>query len=93
MPRKDKTIQLESLFDKFGAPHLRAMANYIPPKIDCEVIAISCEQHANTFEWSTEPWVQLARNVHRTIVPGQHTTCITTYVEALAQILNEATAK
>ena len=36
----------------------RAMANYIPPKLDCDVLAISCEYQANIFEWSTEPWIQ-----------------------------------
>jgi acyl-CoA synthetase (AMP-forming)/AMP-acid ligase II/thioesterase domain-containing protein len=68
--------------------YFRAMANYIPPMLDCEIIAIVCERSANVFECSTEPWTRLARDVHHTIVPGDHLTCITTYVEALAQSLN-----
>jgi acyl-CoA synthetase (AMP-forming)/AMP-acid ligase II/thioesterase domain-containing protein/acyl carrier protein len=92
VPRNDTTRPIESSFGRFGASHLRAMANYIPPKLDSEIIAISCEQHANVFEWSTEPWTQLAHKVQRSIVPGQHWSCITTHVESLARLLNAATA-
>ena len=83
----------ETPFDGFGACYFRAMANYIPPKLDCEVLAISCEYQANIFEWSTEPWIRLARKVDRTIVPGRHKSCITTHVEVLARLLSAATAK
>jgi len=31
--------------------------------------------------------------VRRTIVPGQHKSCITTHVEVLARVLSTATAK
>jgi len=84
---------LETPFEGFGSCYLRAMANYLPPKLDCDVLAISCEYQANFFEWSTEPWIQLARKVDRTIVPGRHKTCITTHVEVLARRLSAPTAK
>lgn len=79
-----------SPFAKYVASYYRAMANYIPPKLDCEIVAITCERDANFFEWSAEPWTGLARDVHHAIVPGDHMTCITTHVEALAQSLNAA---
>jgi thioesterase domain-containing protein len=79
-----------SPFAKNVALYYRAMANYIPPKLDCEVFAIICERDANFFEWSAEPWAGLARDVHHAIVPGDHMTCITIHVEALAQSLNAA---
>jgi alkyl hydroperoxide reductase subunit AhpC len=63
------------------------MANYIPPKLDCDVIAISCEHNANIFDWSTEPWTRLASGVRHIVVPGDHQTCITNHVGALAQLL------
>jgi hypothetical protein len=47
----------------------------------------------NVFEWSTEPWIKLARKVDRTIVPGRHKSCITTHAEVLARLLSAATAK
>jgi truncated hemoglobin YjbI len=52
------------------------------------VIAIACESNANSFEWSTKPWTGLAATVRHIVVPGEHRTCITNYVEALAQSLN-----
>ena len=82
----------ETIFDEYDC-YYSAMANYIPPRLDCDVLAISCEYQANIFEWSTEPWVQLACKVDRTIVPGRHKSCITTYVEVLARLLSAATAK
>ena len=69
--------------------HYLAMANYLPPKIDSEVVAIVCERNANLFEWSTKPWAKLASGVREIVVPGDHWTCITTHVEALAKVLNE----
>ena len=77
-----------SLFDKRNDLYFRAMANYLPPKLDCDVIAIACESNANSFEWSTKPWTGLAATVRHIVVPGEHRTCITNYVEALAQSLN-----
>jgi thioesterase domain-containing protein len=77
-----------SLFDWRNVLYFRAMANYIPPKLDCDLIAVACEHNANTFEWSTEPWTRLASTVRHIIVPGEHRTCITKHVEALAQSLN-----
>ena len=82
----------ETAYDEFGVSYYSAMASYVPPKLDCEVLAVSCEHQANVFEWSTEPWTRLARKVHRTIVPGRHKTCITTHVEVLARRLSAATA-
>jgi acyl-CoA synthetase (AMP-forming)/AMP-acid ligase II/acyl carrier protein len=66
-----------------------AMANYIPPKIDSEIIAVVCERNANLFEWSSEPWAKLAPVVRPIIIPGEHGTCVTTHVETLAKTLNE----
>ena len=77
-----------SLTDKRNVLYFRAMANYAPPKLDCTVIAVACEHSANIFEWSTKPWNGLASVVHHIVVPGEHRTCITNHVEALARALN-----
>jgi acyl-CoA synthetase (AMP-forming)/AMP-acid ligase II/thioesterase domain-containing protein len=91
--RKFAMNPLETPFEGFGACYLRAMANYFPPKLDCDVLAISCEYQANIFEWSTEPWTKLARKVNRTVVPGRHKSCITTHVEVLARVMSAAIKK
>lgn len=57
-------------FDRRDVPYFRAMANYLPSKLDCEVLAISCERNAEIFEWSTMPWIRLAPHVRRVIVPA-----------------------
>jgi acyl-CoA synthetase (AMP-forming)/AMP-acid ligase II/thioesterase domain-containing protein len=90
--RKTAMNSPEAIFDEYDC-YYSAMANYIPPKLDCDVLAISCEYQANIFEWSTEPWTKLGRKVDRAIVPGRHKSCITTHVEVLARLLSAATAK
>ena len=66
----------------------RAMANYLPPKLDCAVFAISCRENANVFEWATNPWTALASGIDRAVIPGDHKTCATNHIEALAKTLN-----
>jgi acyl-CoA synthetase (AMP-forming)/AMP-acid ligase II/thioesterase domain-containing protein len=67
--------------------YFQAMANYVPPKLNCDVLAIVCERNANTFDWSTLPWAALAPNVRHVVIPGEHKTCVTNHVEALARVL------
>jgi acyl-CoA synthetase (AMP-forming)/AMP-acid ligase II/thioesterase domain-containing protein len=86
--RRDRATRPRgSPFAKNVASYYRAMANYIPPPLDCEIVAINCEREANFFEWSARSWTTLARDVHDRVVPGDHMTCITLHVEALAQSL------
>jgi oxalate---CoA ligase len=83
-----QSLPAKPLFDERDVPYFRAMANYIPPTLDCELVAIACQKNANAFEWSTGAWVPLVRHVRQAIVPGEHMTCITTHVEALANLMN-----
>jgi hypothetical protein len=43
--------------------------------------------------YDTAPWNRLAHDVRVDHIPGQHNTCITTYVDALAERLNEVLAE
>jgi thioesterase domain-containing protein len=67
--------------------HTCAMANFIPPKLNC-VVAVVCEDDADLFDRSTSPWTRIARDVRHAIVPGDHATCVRAHVEALAESLN-----
>ena len=75
-------------FDRRDSPYYRAMANYNPPKLDCDTIAIVCEEAAKTYRFAPTVWSRLARAVRYNTVPGNHSTCITTHVEALAQSMS-----
>ena len=77
-----------SVSDTRNASYMRAMANYIPPKLDCDVVAVVCEDDADLFDRSTSPWRRIARDVRHAIVPGDHATCVRAHVEALAESLN-----
>jgi oxalate---CoA ligase len=72
--------------------YYNAMANYVPPKLNCDVLAIVCERNANAFDWSTRPWVALASNVRHVVIPGEHKSCVTSHVESLARVLKENTS-
>jgi hypothetical protein len=76
-----------SVSEARNASYMRAMANYIPPILNCDVVAVVCEDDADLFDRSTSPWTGIARNVRHAIVPGDHATCVRAHVEALAESL------
>jgi len=69
-------------------PYQRAMANYLPPKLHCFVNVIVCEKNAETVVWCPSLWRRLTQSTRWTIVPGDHRTCVTEHVAALAQLMN-----
>jgi oxalate---CoA ligase len=56
--------------------YLRAMSNYLPPKLQCDVVAVLCDESRGMKELNTIPWRNLARKVHRrykySTIPWSH---------------------
>jgi thioesterase domain-containing protein len=73
--------------------YYRAMSRYLPPKIRSKVICLLCDEYSMKRGYDTAPWNRLAHDVRVDHIPGQHNTCITTYVDALAERLNEVLAE
>ena len=67
----------------------RAMASYVPPKLDVGVLYLLARSHATSRVFSAEPWRRLTPRLEVAIVPGEHLTCITTHVDTLAQRLRQ----
>src|SRR5262249_7454926 len=44
----------------YYGPYLRAMSNYLPPKLQCDVVAVLCDESRGMKEFSTIPWSHLA---------------------------------
>ena len=88
VPKEPETGPPLLAFDRRDSPYYRAMANYSPPKLDCETVAIVCEEAAKAYRFAPTVWSRLARAVRYNTVPGNHSTCITTHVEALAQSMS-----
>jgi thioesterase domain-containing protein len=85
----EETASLSPLpFDGRNPPYFRAMANYLPPRLDCEAKVIVCEGDSATYRFSPKTWRRLARAITWNTVPGEHLTSITTHVGALAQSLS-----
>ncbi len=68
--------------------YYQAMSNYLPPKIDAEVICVLSDEYADRAEFSATAWRSLARHVEFEQVPGKHNTCITSHVADLASTLS-----
>ena len=68
--------------------YYQAMSNYVPPRIDAEVVCILSDEYAPRAEFSSALWNPLARRVVYEQVPGKHNTCITSHVVDLASALN-----
>jgi acyl-CoA synthetase (AMP-forming)/AMP-acid ligase II/thioesterase domain-containing protein/acyl carrier protein len=73
---------------KFAA-YRRAMAAYVPPKLDIDVLCLVAQSHVGSRVFSAEPWRRVTPRLEVEIVPGEHLTCITTHVDALARRLRE----
>jgi acyl-CoA synthetase (AMP-forming)/AMP-acid ligase II/thioesterase domain-containing protein len=73
-------------------PRLRAMSNYIPPKIKNDVVSVVCEESRSKIEFSSRPWNHLARKVHCRYVAGTHHGSVTTHVDELARLLDRLLA-
>jgi len=67
----------------------RAMAGYLPPKLDLDVVCLVAQSHVGSRVFAAEPWRRLTRRFEIEIVPGEHLTCITTHVDALARRLRQ----
>jgi acyl-CoA synthetase (AMP-forming)/AMP-acid ligase II/thioesterase domain-containing protein/acyl carrier protein len=64
--------------------YFRAMANYVPPKLDCPIVTIIAEKSILPFR-SPASWRSRAPLVRHATVPGDHLGCITIEVAALAR--------
>jgi hypothetical protein len=73
----------------YHGPYLRAMSNYLPPKLQCDVVAVLCEESRGMKEFSPILWSRLAPKVHRRYVAGTHLGAITTYAGELALLLDD----
>jgi acyl-CoA synthetase (AMP-forming)/AMP-acid ligase II/acyl carrier protein len=74
--------------DYYG-PYLRAMANYLPPKLQCGVVAVLSEESRGMKQFSPIVWSRLAPKIHRRYVAGTHLGAITTYAGELALLLDD----
>jgi acyl-CoA synthetase (AMP-forming)/AMP-acid ligase II/acyl carrier protein len=72
----------------YYGPYLRAMANYLPPKLKCDVVTVLCEESRGMKEFSSIPWNRLAPKVHCRYVAGTHLGAITTHAGDLARSLD-----
>jgi oxalate---CoA ligase len=66
----------------------RAMANYLPPRIDGKIVAIICEEAKFDAFKSPRSWRSRAPVIHHATVPGDHLGCITRDVAALSECMS-----
>ncbi len=71
------------------AQYRRTMARYFPPKVDADVLCLIAESHAVSAVFAAHIWRGFTPNLEVAVVPGEHLTCITTHVEALAGRLRQ----
>ncbi len=96
--QKDRTVlwrAAKRLYSTQGASYgtmrgqyYRAMSNYLPPRIDSDVLCVLSDEYQLRKEYSAKAWKGLARHVGHERVPGKHTTCITSHVGELAGTLS-----
>jgi thioesterase domain-containing protein/acyl carrier protein len=73
----------------YYGPYLRAMSNYVPPRLESAVVTVLCEEVHDMREFSWRPWARLARQVRCRYIAGTHLGAITTHVAELARLLDD----
>jgi acyl-CoA synthetase (AMP-forming)/AMP-acid ligase II/acyl carrier protein len=73
----------------YYGPYLRAMSNYLPPKLQCDVVAVLCEESRGIKEFSPIFWSRLTPKVHPRYIAGTHLGAITTHAGELAPLLDD----
>jgi thioesterase domain-containing protein/acyl carrier protein len=72
----------------YYGPYLRAMSNYLPPKLNCDVVSVLCDESRDMKEFSSISWKRLVPKVHCRYVSGTHLGAITTHAGELALLLD-----
>jgi acyl-CoA synthetase (AMP-forming)/AMP-acid ligase II/thioesterase domain-containing protein/acyl carrier protein len=67
--------------------YFRIMSHYVPPKLDSDISCLLSEHNSRLLKFSPKPWKHLAHSIWSEQLPGEHVTCITTYVDELADKL------
>jgi acyl-CoA synthetase (AMP-forming)/AMP-acid ligase II/thioesterase domain-containing protein len=80
---------MPDVIDPQWMDHYRRMSNYLPPFLDTELFQLVCDENARRADFSPLAWTHLTRVVHRKVIPGGHTTCITTFADKLANELQQ----
>jgi acyl-CoA synthetase (AMP-forming)/AMP-acid ligase II/thioesterase domain-containing protein/acyl carrier protein len=68
--------------------YFRAMAKYLPAPLHAGIVCLLCQEYAGRREYAAAPWRRLAPVVREAVVPGEHNTCVSRHVGALADRLN-----
>jgi hypothetical protein len=94
---KLKLNVMRAIWNRLGqasyyGPYLRAMSNYLPPKLRSNVVIVLSEEHRVMkkllLSYSPTPWNRLAPKVHCRYVAGTHHGAITTHAGELALLLD-----
>src|SRR5215471_5025040 len=99
--KKLKFNVMRIIWNKLGqafyyGPYLRAMSNYLPPKLRTNVVIVLSEEYrvmkklprVRVLNFSPTPWNRLAPRVHCGYVAGTHVGAITTHAGELALLLD-----
>jgi acyl-CoA synthetase (AMP-forming)/AMP-acid ligase II/thioesterase domain-containing protein/acyl carrier protein len=68
----------------------RAMAGYFPSPVVADVLCLIAQAHDRSAVFAGHAWCHLTPRLRVAIVPGDHSTCITTHANALACQLHTA---
>jgi len=68
------------------------MSKYLPPRLNSKVVCLLSEEYATHKAYDPAAWRHLAPRVRADRIPGEHNTCVSRHVGALAERLNQMLA-
>ena len=90
--RAIRRIYHAEVIDSLELNYYRAIANYVPPKIDSSIYCILCKASSKMGEFSPSAWKGLGRELQCKIIAGEHESCITIHIDELAKQIRRALA-
>lgn len=81
---------LERRFQAQMDAYFRAMAAYLPRHVNSRLVCFVTHSHEDSFDFAGSVWRRFGSSLEVDMIPGEHMTCITTHVEALAAHMRAA---
>jgi thioesterase domain-containing protein len=82
------TGRLDFSDDSQRSLYYRAMARYVPPRLQAEIVSLVCDEYAAKKEYAAAAWLHVSPKLRAERIRGGHGTCITRHVDELAACLD-----
>jgi acyl-CoA synthetase (AMP-forming)/AMP-acid ligase II/thioesterase domain-containing protein/acyl carrier protein len=82
--------ELERRYQAQAKAYFRAMAAYLPRATRARLVCLTAHTNRRSWDYAGRVWKRIGSSLEVFVVPGDHATCVTTHIEALAERMRAA---